>query len=182
MQTPDSAGPCHRAGRFRFQCVTQLLAEGRITKLTRELALQAQLVARSDSGWLLQVASASLAHEQHVQRLAAVLQEAAACPGLQVQVGAVHDTPQLRNQQLAQARQRRAEEIVARGCPGAVFADAVGASIVPGSIRPLEGLHRGSILSASLARQVRNRGTIACFDFLPRKEIAPCSTKDKLPV
>lgn len=138
---PDQAAPATELGDFWFQCVTQLLAEGRITKLTRELALQAQLVARSDSGWQLQVASASLAHEQHVQRLAAVLQEALACPGLQVQVqvGAVHDTPQLRNQQLAQARQRRAEEIVAQDAQVQSLQTQWGASIVPGSIRPLEG-------------------------------------------
>lgn len=136
---PDQAAPASELGDFWFQCVTQLLAEGRITKLTRELALQAQLVARSDSGWQLQVASASLAHEQHVQRLAAVLQEALACPGLQVQVGAVHDTPQLRNQQLAQARQRRAEEIVAQDAQVQSLQTQWGASIVPGSIRPLEG-------------------------------------------
>lgn len=135
---PDQAAPATELGDFWFQCVTQLLAEGRIAKLTRELALQAQLVARSDSGWLLQVASASLAHEQHVQRLAAVLQEALACPGLQVQVGAVHDTPQLRNQQLAQARQRRAEEIVAQDADVQALQTQWGASIVPGSIRPLD--------------------------------------------
>ena len=137
---PDQAqAPATELGDFWFQCVTQLLAEGRIAKLTRELALQAQLVARSDSGWLLQVANASLAHEQHVQRLAAVLQEVAACPGLQVQVGAVHDTPQLRNQQLAQARQRRAEEVVVQDADVQALQTQWGASIVPGSIRPLEG-------------------------------------------
>lgn len=135
---PPAQGGDRALGDFWYDCVTQLLAAGSISKLTRELALQSQLLSRDDSAWQLQVASPSLAKEQNVQRLAAALQQAFACPGLQVQVGAVQDTPQQRNQQLSQTRQRRAEEIVAQDAQVRALMAQFGASIVPGSIRPLE--------------------------------------------
>lgn len=135
----DATAPSSPWGDFWFDCVQQLLAAGSITKLTRELALQAQLLARDEGqAWQLQVASASLAKEQNVQRLASALQAAFACPGLQVQVGPVQDTPQLRLQQQAQARQRRAEEIVAQDAQVQQWMTQFAATIVPGSIRPLD--------------------------------------------
>ena len=72
-----------------------------------------------------------------VQRLAAALAQAFACPGVQVQVGPVQDSPALRHQAQAQARQRGAEAIVANDAQVQALIAQYGATIVPGSIRPL---------------------------------------------
>ena len=69
--------------------------------------------------------------------LAAALAQAFACPGLQVQVGPVQDSPALRHQAQAQARQRGAEAIVANDAQVQALIAQYGATIVPGSIRPL---------------------------------------------
>ena len=124
-------------GDFWHDCVKQLIAAEAITALVRELALQAQLLARAADGWRLQVQRTSLTQEQTVQRLATALAQAFGCPALQVQVGPVQDSPFLRNQAQAQARQRRAEEIVASDAQVQALMAQFGATIVPGSIRPV---------------------------------------------
>ncbi len=124
-------------GDFWYGCVKQLIAAEAITALVRELALQAQLLVRAADGWRLQVPRSSLTQEQTVQRLATALAQAFDCPALQVQVGPVQDSPFLRNQAQAQARQRRAEEIVASDAQVQALMAQFGATIVPGSIRPV---------------------------------------------
>ena len=132
---PVDADPA--LGDFWYGCVKQLIAADAITALVRELALQAQLLARAADGWRLQVPRTSLTQEQTVQRLATALAQAFDCPALQVQVGPVQDSPALRNQAQAQARQRRAEEIVANDAQVQALMAQFGATIVPGSIRPV---------------------------------------------
>ncbi len=123
-------------GDFWYASVQQLIAADAITALVKELALQAELVERSSERWRLQVARATLAQGQTVQRLADALAQVCACPHLQVDVGPVADSPALRNQALAQAQQRRAEAIVHGDAQvQALLAQFPGASIVPGSIR-----------------------------------------------
>ena len=124
-------------GDFWADCVQQLIQAEAISALVRELALQAQLLAQDAQGWHLQVPRSSLTQEQTVQRLAAALAQAFACPGLQVQVGPVQDSPALRHQAQAQARQRGAEAIVANDAQVQALIAQYGATIVPGSIRPL---------------------------------------------
>ena len=124
-------------GDFWTDCVQQLIQAEAISALVRELALQAQLLAQDAQGWHLQVPRSSLTQEQTVQRLAAALAQAFACPGVQVQVGPVQDSPALRHQAQAQARQRGAEAIVANDAQVQALIAQYGATIVPGSIRPL---------------------------------------------
>ena len=124
-------------GDFWADCVQQLIQAEAISALVRELALQAQLLAQDAQGWHLQVPRSSLTQEQTVQRLAAALAQAFACPGVQVQVGPVQDSPALRHQAQAQARQRGAEAIVANDAQVQALIAQYGATIVPGSIRPL---------------------------------------------
>lgn len=138
---PEASGPAVAAdpalGDFWYGCVKQLIAAEAITALVRELALQAQLLVRDADGWRLQVPRSSLTQEQTVQRLSTALAQAFDCPGVQVQVGPVQDSPALRNQAQAQARQRRAEAIVASDAQVQALMAQFGATIVPGSIRPV---------------------------------------------
>ncbi|MBS7350738.1 MAG: DNA polymerase III subunit gamma/tau [Comamonas sp.] len=122
---------------FWFACVQQLLQAEAITALARELALQSQLVQRSDSAWHIQVQRSSLQQEQTVQRLAQALAAHCQCPALQVQPGAVQDTPAQRLQAQAEQRQRQAEQLVANDPQVQALVAQFGASIVPGSVRAL---------------------------------------------
>ncbi len=78
---------------FGPTCARSCIQAEAISALVRELALQAQLLAQDAQGWHLQVQRSSLTQEQTVQRLAAALAQAFACPGVQVQVGRWQDSP-----------------------------------------------------------------------------------------
>lgn len=135
-ERPPSSGDSGLAD-FWFACVQQLLQAEAVTALARELALQSQLVQRSASAWHIQVQRSSLQQEQTVQRLAQALAAHCQCPALQVQPGAVQDTPAQRLQAQAEQRQRQAEQLVANDPQVQALVAQFGASIVPGSVRAL---------------------------------------------
>ena len=117
--------------------VTQLDSAQAITALVRELALQSQLVAQDGGVWSLRVQRTSLNQATTRERLLRALTSITDCTSLQVENGPVTDTPALRNKAQAQARQKQAEAVVMDDPRVQRWQQTLGATIVPGSIRPL---------------------------------------------
>ncbi len=124
-------------GDFWHALVQQMVAAESISALTRELALQSQLVGRDTDHWLLRVERESLNNDGTRTRLQAALNNAGHAVTLGVEVGAVTDSPARRNAHAASLRQKAAEEIIL----GDPFVQQMmrdfGAKIVPGSIKPV---------------------------------------------
>ncbi len=122
---------------FWYELVLELVAREAVSALVRELALQAVLVRRSDDVWTLRVAHPTLAQSGSRERLQAVLQAHGHPVRLEVEIGAVADSPARRLAAAAQARQRAAEEtLLADPFVQAMMRD-FGGKIVPGSIQAL---------------------------------------------
>ena len=117
--------------------VTQLDEAQAITALVRELAMQSQLVAQSQGVWTLRVQRTSLNQPMPRERLLKALAQVTDCASLEVENGKVSDTPALRNKAQAEARQKRAEAIVMNDPQVLRLQQTYGATIVPGSIRPV---------------------------------------------
>ena len=117
--------------------VQQLIAAEAITALVRELALQSQLVARTDGQWTLRIESESLGQSAARERLQAALAEAGHAVRLQVEIGAVSDSPARRNRIAADQRLKAAESLLLADPFVQEMIRDFGAKIVPGSIKPL---------------------------------------------
>jgi DNA polymerase-3 subunit gamma/tau len=121
--------------------VRRLQDANAIAALVRELALQAECAAidGDDARIRLRVERESLRHPAHAEKLqaalAALLGHAVA---LEVEAGAVGDTPARREQRLREQRQREAEALI-RDDPlvRELTAQFKTARIVPGSIKPI---------------------------------------------
>ena len=125
-------------GDFWHTLVQQLVAREAISALVRELALQAELVARSDGAWTLRVESESLGQSGGArERLQAALAEAGHAVRLQVEVGRVADSPARRNAIVASRRQKAAEALLMADPFVQEMMRDFGAKIVPGTIKPL---------------------------------------------
>jgi DNA polymerase-3 subunit gamma/tau len=124
-------------GDFWFELVQSMVAEESITAFVRELALNAQLVARDETQWLLRVERESLNQAGSRDRLVAALAKAGYPVGLAVEVGRVQDSPAKRNAAAAAARQLQAEKIVFEDPLVQALMREFEAKIVPGSIKPL---------------------------------------------
>ncbi|MFT4190351.1 MAG: DNA polymerase III subunit gamma/tau C-terminal domain-containing protein, partial [Comamonas sp.] len=125
-------------GDFWFGLVESLCQSKSVTAMVRQLAIQSQLLARDEGLWHLRVESESLASAALRERMQAVLAEAGHAVRLQVEVGAVKDSPArrqalVRAEQLESARQR----IMADPFVQAMVRD-FDARVVPGSITALE--------------------------------------------
>ena len=120
-----------------YAVVTQLDEAQAITALVRELAMQSQLVAQDGGAWSLQVQRTSLNQAMPRERLLKALASVSDCTSLTVENGAVHDTPALRNKARAEAKQKQAEAIVMNDPQVQQLVQSLGATIVPGSIRPV---------------------------------------------
>lgn len=124
-------------GDFWHELVQDLVARELVTALVRELALQAQLVARTDTQWTLRVENESLAQSAAAERLQEALRGAGHPVRLKVDVGLVDDSPSRRNA-IANARRQKAAEALLMADP---FVQEMmrdfGAKIVPGSVKPL---------------------------------------------
>ncbi|HEY4664176.1 MAG TPA: DNA polymerase III subunit gamma/tau C-terminal domain-containing protein, partial [Comamonas sp.] len=117
--------------------VTQLDEAQAISALVRELAMQSELVAQDGGVWSLRVQRTSLNQTMPRERLLKALTGIAACTSLHVENGSVSDTPALRNKAHAEARQKQAEAIVMNDPHVQHLQQTLGATIVPGSIRPV---------------------------------------------
>jgi DNA polymerase-3 subunit gamma/tau len=124
-------------GDFWHGTVQQLIAADAITAMVRELALQAQLVARDTDQWILRVERESLNQPATRERLTNALQAAGFGVKLVVEVGRVSDSPSRRNQAHAAEKQLAAEQIIFEDPFVQSLMRDFGAKIVPGSIKPL---------------------------------------------
>ena len=124
-------------GDFWHATVQQLIAADAITAMVRELALQAQLVARDTDQWILRVERESLNQPATRERLTSALQAAGFGVKLVVEVGRVSDSPSRRNQAHTAEKQLAAEKIIFEDPFVQSMMRDFGAKIVPGSIKPL---------------------------------------------
>ena len=124
-------------GDFWFATVQALIESEAIAAMVRELALQAQLVARDSDQWLLRVERESLNQPSTKERLANALRAAGHGIALAVEVGRVQDNPARRIRAAQEARQQGAEKIILEDPLVQALVQNFGAKIVPGSIKPL---------------------------------------------
>ncbi|WP_455555938.1 DNA polymerase III subunit gamma/tau [Comamonas sp.] len=124
-------------GEVWYALITQLDEAQAITALVRELAMQSQLVAQEGGRWSLRVQRTSLNQAMPRERLLKALSQVSECTSLQVDNGPVSDTPALRNKARAEAQQKQAEAIVLSDPQVQHLMQNLGATIVPGSIRPV---------------------------------------------
>ena len=114
-----------------------LIAADQVQALTRELALQSQLVARDQDAWLLRIERESLNSTNSRERLQSALAQAGHDVSLQVEIGRVVDSPAKRLAAQAARRQREAESIILDDPYVQQLMRDYGATVVPGSIKPL---------------------------------------------
>ena len=123
-------------GDFWFATVQQLMAAEAITALVRELALQAQLVARDAGHWMLRVERESLNLPGSRERLRQALEQAGLATQLSVELGVVMDSPARRLAAAAAERQKVAEDIIHNDAFVQSMMRDFGAKIVPGTLKP----------------------------------------------
>ena len=136
LERAAEAVPGSPDGDFWYATVQALMASEAITAMVRELALQAQLVARDTDQWLLRVERESLNQPGSRERLAAALATAGYPVRLVAEVGRVTDSPARRNAAAAAQAQLVAEKIVFDDPLVQSLMRDFGAKIVPGSIKP----------------------------------------------
>ncbi|PUE06953.1 DNA polymerase III subunit gamma/tau [Limnohabitans sp. T6-5] len=123
-------------GDVWFEAIQGLMAQEAITALVRELALQSQLVARDAQLWTLRIEHASLNHSASRERLQAALQAAGhGDVHLQIEMGAVTDSPSRRLAVAAAAKMVAATELIENDPLVQAMVRDFGAKIVPGSIK-----------------------------------------------
>jgi DNA polymerase-3 subunit gamma/tau len=119
------------------QCVQQLVANDAIQSLTRELALQSQLVARDEGNWLIRVERESLNNANSRERLQKALASLGQEVTLTVELGRITDSPARRAAAAAAERQLAAEAVILNDPYVQQLVQNFGAKIVPGSIKPI---------------------------------------------
>ena len=125
-------------GDFWFATVQGLLGAESVQALSRELALQSQLVGRDESQWLLRVERESLAQASLRERLQAALAAQGHAVTLALEIGAVTDSPARRLAHAQAERQKAAEQIILDDPFVQAMIRDFGAKIVPGSIKPVQ--------------------------------------------
>jgi DNA polymerase-3 subunit gamma/tau len=128
--------PSSEDGDFWHATVTQMVVAEAVTALTRELALQSQLVARDVDQWLLRVERESLNQTSTRDKLQAALAALGHGVAISIEIGVVIDSPARRNKQVAEARQRAAEEAINSDPDVQALMRDFDAKIVPGTLRP----------------------------------------------
>ncbi len=128
-------------GDFWHGLVVAMVKAETVGALVRELALQAQLLARDDTAtpahWLLRIENASLTQGTTRDRLQAALAQHGHTVKLSIEVGAVADSPARRLAAAATQRLRDAEDTLRQDPFVQSMQREFGGKIVPGSIRPL---------------------------------------------
>ncbi len=124
-------------GEDWMQTVQQLMDADLVQSLSRELALQSQLVAKDEHSILLRIESETLSSPNARERLRAALASLGLDVELRLEMGAVSDSPAMRLAQIAYEKQVVAEAKIL-GDPFVLqMMQEFGATIVPGSIKPL---------------------------------------------
>ncbi|MEY2620813.1 MAG: hypothetical protein RIT26_633 [Pseudomonadota bacterium] len=123
-------------GDFWLALVQELAEKQSIQSLTRELALQSQLVARDADAWLLRIERESLQAGQSREKLQLALAEAGHAVSISLEMGRVLDSPAKRMAQAARERQSQAEQLIEQDPFVQQLMRSYDAKIVPGSIQP----------------------------------------------
>lgn len=123
-------------GDFWHATVTQMVTAELIGALTRELALQSQLVARDIDQWMLRVERESLNQPASRDKLQAALAGIGHAVKITIEIGGVADSPARRNKVAAEARQRVAEEAIHSDPDVQAMMRDWDARVVPGTLKP----------------------------------------------
>jgi DNA polymerase-3 subunit gamma/tau len=124
-------------GNDWFEVVQQLVKAQLIQAMTRELAMQSQLVQQDATAWVLQVERESLNSPSNRERLQLALQALGHPVSISVQLGPVQDTPAKRITTQQNERQQAAEDEIMNDPLVQQLIRDFDATIVPGSIKPL---------------------------------------------
>ena len=123
-------------GKQWFELVQQLTTTQKIQAMTRELAMQAQLISRDVDVWVLHVERESLLSAANIERLQLALQTAGHDVVLNCKLGAAADTPAIRmTKQQKQALDQFEQKILNDPHIQNLIAE-FDAKIVPGSLKP----------------------------------------------
>lgn len=124
-------------GDFWMALVTTLIEEQKVSSLSRELALQSQLLGRDEGSWQLRIQRESLSSANSRERLTQALKSVGHEVELSFEIGAVNDSPALRLAHLAQEAQMKAEAQILNDPFVLQLMSRYDAKIVPGSIKSL---------------------------------------------
>ena len=124
-------------GNDWFEVVQQLVKAQLIQAMTRELAMQSQLLQKDATTWVLQVERESLNSPSNRERLQLALQALGHAVSIKVQLGPVTDTPAKRITTQQNERQQAAEDEIMNDPLVQQLIREFDATIVPGSIKPL---------------------------------------------
>jgi DNA polymerase-3 subunit gamma/tau len=124
-------------GQVWFEIVEQLVNAQKIQAMTRELAMQSQLMHQEANRWVLQVERESLVSAANIERLQQALHEAGHTVSLVTQSGTVSDSPAVRWAQRQQQRLSDVEEEILNDPVVQQLISEFDAKIVPGSIKTL---------------------------------------------
>ena len=124
-------------GDFWSEVVQTLIQAQSIQSLSRELALQSQLVARDDNAWLLRIERESLRSGQTKQKLQDALAQAGHAASLSLEMGKVTDSPAKRMAHAEQQKLLQARQTIEQDPYVQQLISRFDAKIVPGSIQPL---------------------------------------------
>jgi DNA polymerase-3 subunit gamma/tau len=122
-------------GDFWMALVTSLVEEQRVSSLSRELALQSQLIGRDEGAWLLRIERESLSSANSRERLSQALKAAGHEVVLNFELGQVTDSPALRQAHLALEAQMQAEAKILNDPFVLQLMSQYDAKIIPGSIK-----------------------------------------------
>lgn len=134
LPAPPSTAPLPD---FWQSVVSDLVQREAVTALTRELAVQAELVRREPGCWTLRVAQAALANGSARERLQAALAQAGHAVRLELEIAPVQDTPAQRAATAAQARLQAAHDSLLQDPFVQSMLRDFGGKIVPGSVQAL---------------------------------------------
>ena len=133
LPTNDSA-----LGGQWLSVVQDMVKAQLIQAMTRELAMQSQLMAQADGVWHLQVESESLNSASNRDRLQLALQSLGHAVTLQVAQGPVQDSPARRITALQQQRMAQAEADILNHPSVQRLIQEYDAKIIPGTLRLLD--------------------------------------------
>jgi DNA polymerase-3 subunit gamma/tau len=118
--------------------VQEMVKAQLIQAMTRELAMQSQLMAQADGVWHLQIESESLNSASNRERLQLALQSLGHAVNLQVMQGPVQDSPARRITALQQQRMAQAEADILNHPSVQRLMNEYDAKIIPGTLRLLD--------------------------------------------
>ena len=125
-------------GEQWLSVVQEMVKAQLIQAMTRELAMQSQLMAQADGVWHLQIESESLNSASNRDRLQLALQSLGHAVNLQVMQGPVQDSPARRITALQQQRMAQAEADILNHPSVQRLMNEYDAKIIPGTLRLLD--------------------------------------------